>query len=221
MKKRFPSNIVMIAFCVALGTQVTRAQVPSPVVDPQGDALDVLSLGGPLIDIDTIDITFDATNLFFSISFHTPILPPQSGLPNSIFGILELDTDQNVATSIPGAPAQNTVSPPFPFVTMGTDFGISFDPGNTIGFARLFDSAGFDTDVPVTYGPNGVNGTVPLSALGGDDGLLHYTYVGGNGVGNLTDALDQVGVSVPEPASVVTLLTGCGLVLARRPRRGR
>ena len=87
--------------------------LPSPIVDPFGDATAVLGGPPPFLDIDTIDVTYDplGRNLFFSMTFHTPIAPFSAGRPESLVGILEFDIDQNAATG--QAPIQNQFSPPF------------------------------------------------------------------------------------------------------------
>ncbi len=165
------------------------------LVDPMGDAVDSFGAGPPLLDIDTISVTFDATDLFFEMTFHTPISPASVLAPDSVAGLLEFDTDQNPGTGFP--PLQNFFSPPFVPLAAGTDYAVDvaselFHPG----FVDVVQLPGFilvDT-VPITYGPMSFSGQIALASLGGDDGVVDFTSIIGT-FSQPTDATDEVGTS--------------------------
>lgn len=195
----------------------TRGEVQSPVVDAMGDAIDFFGAGEPLTDLDTIDVTYSATDLHFSLTFHTPIAPPSAGLPESLFGAIQFDVDHDPTTG--DAPLQNFFSPPFTSVSLGADYELLFDEDPAMpGFSPLINN----TDetfvmIPLTYTANSVSGVIPLSALA-DDGLLNFTTM----IGTLpqpTDAMDVVGVSVAIPAPAAGLILPGLYALTRRRTR--
>ena len=63
--------------------------------DAMGDAQDTFGAGPPLLDIATISVTYDATTLYFGMTFFTPISPPSAMMPDSVIGLFEFDTDQD------------------------------------------------------------------------------------------------------------------------------
>ena len=183
------------ALCMVLGAIAICRPGMAQLVDPMGDAVDSFGAGPPLLDIDTISVTFDATDLFFEMTFHTPISPASVLAPDSVAGLLEFDTDQNPGTGFP--PLQNFFSPPFVPLVAGSDYVVDlaselFHPG----FVDVLQLPGFilvDT-VPITYGPMSFSGQIALASLGGDDGVVDFTSIIGT-FPQPTDATDEVGTS--------------------------
>ncbi len=186
-----------------MGIVVLASAAPAvgQLVDPKGDAVDTFGAGPPLLDIDTISVTADASTLFFSMTFHTPISAPSQGLPDGVIGLLEFDTDQIAATGLP--PFQNSFSPPFAMLTAGIDYVVDlFSEFLHPGFVDIFDySTGTVVDtIPITYGPMSFSGSVSLSSLGFDDGFVNFTSIIGT-IPQPTDATDAVGKSTPISSS--------------------
>ncbi len=207
--------ILAIAAC---GSIAAAAQGQA-YVDAFGDATAAFGGSGPLLDIDTIDVSYDATNLYFLFTFHTPIVAPSAQQPNSVLGVLEFDVDQNTATGDP--PLQSLYSSNFPNLSAGVDYVLLFsselfDAGNmAVMSVELGDAVGV---VPVTFGTNSLSGVIPLSMLGGDDGLLNFTALIGT-LDQPTDATDVVGTSYQVPVPGAVMLLGAGLLTGRRRRR--
>ncbi len=140
-------------------------------------------------------MTFDATDLFFEMTFHTPISPASVLAPDSVAALLEFDTDQNPGTGFP--PLQNFFSPPFVPLVAGTDYAVDlaselFHPG-FVDVVQLPSFILVDT-VPITYGPMSFSGQIALASLGGDDGVVDFTSIIGT-FSQPTDATDEVGTS--------------------------
>ena len=189
---------------------------PSPIVDPMGDASNTFGAGPPLTDLDTVTVTFDpvAEQLFFSLTFHTPIAPFSAGRPESLVGGLEFDIDQNAATG--SLPFQNQYSPPFAALQTGVDvFVILVDERQGL-FPVIDLNRGKVGEVKATFGPMSVSGFIPFAWLRNDDGIVDFTTTIGT-VRQPTDALKVVGFSVPEPGTI-TLLGLATLAVGRRRR---
>jgi hypothetical protein len=188
---------------------------PSPIQDPKGDAQNSLGAGPPLLDIETIHLSHADGLLSFSMSFFTPIAAPSTGLPEGVVGVIELDTDRNIATGAP--PVQNGFSPPFASLSLGADYLVLlFSEAINPGFVDIVDSS-FNPvgTVPISFTPTSFAGDIPLGMLGGDDGIMDFTTIIGT-VPQPTDAIDVVGTSVPEPATLAMLLAAAAIGLRRR-----
>jgi hypothetical protein len=162
--------------------------------DPMGDAQDTFGAGPPLLDIDTMSVTYDATTLYLAVTFFTPISPASAMAPDSVIGFFELDTDQNVATGLP--PVQNQFSPVFATLAAGIDYAILLaTEAAQPGMVDVFDSAMMQVaTVPIAFGPTSFSFQIPLAALGGDDGIVDFTTTLGT-FAQPTDATDVVGTS--------------------------
>ena len=187
-------------------------------IDSFGDAVGESGLGDTLLDINTASVRFDESNLFFKMTFHTPISAPSANELNSVVGVFEFDIDQSNATGNPAL--QNQFSPPFASLDVGFDFALdlfseTFSPGMVS--LRADDSSPVVGNVPITFTPNSFFGQIPLALLGNDDGQVDFTAVIGT-VSQPTDALDGVGtsVAVPEPSALVILFTGLAGMMGRR-----
>jgi MYXO-CTERM domain-containing protein len=185
-----------------------------------GDAQDTFGAGGPLLDIQAFDVSYDTSNLHFSITFHTLIAPASSGLAHGLHGFLEFDIDENSATG--SAPMQNIFSPPFAMLDAGFEFtlDLAFEE-ITPGFARLWTFDGMVVaDVPLIYEAMAVHGTIALSDLGGDDGAMAFTAIFGT-LPQPTDAIDAIGSSYAVPGPGALAMLALGGVCGRRRRRSR
>lgn len=197
--------------------QVGPAGEPSPVVDPFGDAVDVFGEGGPLLDIDTIDVRYDAEHLLVSMSFHTEISAPSAHRANSLVGAFEFDVDRDPATG--EEPLQNEFAPPFAGLSAGIDFAASFfTEEDHPGFVEIHDTSfHLVSTVPIEFTSHGLSFAVPLDDLG-SDGVVDFTTVIGT-AHQPTDATNVVGRSVPVPTpGSLTLLALAGATAARRRR---
>ena len=211
------TTFICTLFWLLTWTQTTSAQY----VDLFGDAQDTFAVGGPLLDIDTINVQFDELFLLFEMTFHTPISAPSLFLDDSVGGTLEFDIDRTSETG--GMPVQNSFSPPFASLDAGVDFRLDFfSEANNPGFVILTDENGvFVADIAIAYTGNSFSGMIPLAMLGNSDGLLDFTSIIGT-FQQPTDETDSIGTSfraVPEPASAFLLFSGLvGLLTARRKR---
>ncbi len=184
--------------------------VGGPLADAEGDAYYISPGGsGPLIDLALTDISYDGDSMRIELSFFTPISSPTTLQPNGLFGVLELDVDQDDTTG--QAPAQNQGAPPLAFIPAGWEFGIAFQSElfspfhrSVPGFVGLMDFRDCPCNpgnppplvalIPITYTPTGVSLQFPLSYLDDDDGLINFSVSVGNMTGP-TDAADAMGTS--------------------------
>ncbi len=214
---------MMAAMAVLLvGVEATHADF---IFDPQGDAVAVFGKPGPLLDLDTVALVYDANFLYFEVTFFTPIQPASSGAPNALYGLIDLDVDQSSKSGVP--PFQNMWSPPFESLKLGVDFLITLFDLPTPGQVAVVDAADFSVVaiVEVEFSRFSISGAVPLGvislpALGGmEDGLVDYAATIGTFL-QPTDAGDYAGTSVliPAPGSIV-FLGLAGMVGPHRRRR--
>ena len=92
----------------------------------------------------------------------------------NVGGFLSLDLDQNAATGRPpsfGGPRQE----------LGAEYEVGFFSVD-FGYVDLFDArnGAYLQSFPVTVGPRSIKFSIPLLALGGDDGRMNVTGVLGN-----------------------------------------
>lgn len=193
-------TVVLAAVTLLLFTpSLALAQQPSPVVDPEGDAVDTFGEGPPLHDLGVVEVTHGAMNLDVSIMFYGPVEPPSSGDPNLVIGFVELDVDQDPGTGVP--PVQNTLSPPFTTLAMGVEYLILVDDFN--GQVTVLDALTQApvAAAPVIYGAQSISFSIPLEAIDAD-GPVHFSALFGS-LAQPTDALDVVGVSAQEEGGFV------------------
>ncbi len=206
--------LTILAVLLAV-TTVAQAQVVSPVVDPFGDAQDMFGQGPPLHDIDTVHVWYDDDNLNFLTTFHNEITAPHEEDPTTaVYGFFEIDIDQNPATG--NGPIHNAFFGP---ADVGVEYYLDFSFTETLHPNQI---AVCDVNSPdpvgladVVYGYDYIEGAFPLAMIGGDDGLVHFTWMAGSGP-QPTDGTDIYGISVPEPTTLALLAFGCVALLRRR-----
>lgn len=189
------------------GTATVIVRPPLTLVDPIGDdfasgSWEVLAngTGSPYetylasltlpqtpsvsYDITRIDVGRTATALNITLTL-SPVPTLASGgatvSADDLAGFIDLDTDENTATGVnsantffcPGAPLASAI---------GSDFFVSLFERNVDGTFDVFDETAVDQgDVTVTTNVNTVTLSVPLAAIGADDGRATISAVVGNG----------------------------------------
>lgn len=173
----------------------------SPVVlgfdDLVGDILPTVSPVGTIWDIHRVVMTRTGTALTVSITFVQPVmLPPPGGLPSptTLSGYLNFDTDSNPATG--SSPLTAIYCPG------GSGLGMEY-------YAHIFSRLA-NGNYPVKNRYDVVTGeatptvtsfntlaiTVPLAALGGDDGATRMDMIFGSGL-QYTDCAPNLGTFTP------------------------
>jgi uncharacterized repeat protein (TIGR01451 family) len=139
------------------------ALLPVIINDPAGDA--------NAIDVTTVAAASTTSEMAIRLTFN-------AGLgPEGTFGIVHLDTDQNVATGLPptalfGLPEQD----------IGFDYFLSLF--NLPQRVDVFDANNtYIGSVAPIFTADALEFTLPLSFLGHDDGFMDVTMVLGNNVG--------------------------------------
>lgn len=179
-----PVNITTGPGATSCGAVVEDSRLIGPgsggnpvAFDPVGDVHDPSS---PLQnDIVSSKATFDGGALTFTVSFADKIFPASSNNSRRLTGIIEIDTDQNAGTGhrsivhIAGPPEYS------PYLDLGVDYRINlFSESRHPGFVEVETDVSFDDivtgTVPILFTENSFTITVPLIALGSDNGLVDY-----------------------------------------------
>ena len=168
-------------------------------------------------DITSTAATFNGGSLTFKVNFVEHVYAASSGDPRYLTGFIDIDSDQDPATG--GAPAVDVMGPPA--MNLGVDFQIELvSELDHPGFVNVRSKQGVDAvigTVPILFTDTSFSVTVPLTMLGGDNGLVNY----GVGVGvqstGQTDrvpngALPVTSTAVPE----LIAMDGCaGITISR------
>lgn len=215
--------LALVAACVCVASSAARAL---PLSDAIGDTV---AGAYQTYDISAIDAQFSATTLIFTITLTSAPVAPSTNQLQGLSGFIDIDVDLNPFSG--ATAAIDTLGSGFGSTGLGVEYYLDlFTEVSNPGFVSLKDPINLtNTQVPISYGASGFTIGVPLSALGNDDGLVHYAVVVGD-FGFATDqALDplvviqgglpatSVAAVVPEPATA--LLIAIGLV-ALGLRRG-
>lgn len=198
---------------------IYTGEVRADTIDPVGDTF---GTGTVQHDITSINATFNSSSIIFTVDFAGNILPASGGSARSIVGYIDIDTDQNASTG--AEPAVNDFAPG-PAILLGAEFSIDlyseeFLHGQVDVLNDLFDVVG---SAPIIFSTNSFSVMVPLSVLGGDDGLVNYGVV----VGTFDEATDRApngavpATSTPVPEPATTLLLGTGLAAVAHKIRTR
>lgn len=158
----------LVAIMVACGSSTdpepAGVLLRAEVIDPNGDVT-LPVLGSPPPDLVRIEAEATRDSVTFRIRFAANTY---DSLTTNTF--IQIDTDQNSATGLPSSiglgmdymvTAQRTQ-------TLGTRAGVRRCPGPTGICPELTG------DVPVRYVANGLDLTIPLAFLGGDNGRLSF-----------------------------------------------
>jgi len=218
------ARVVTLMLCAFLPAAALAAAHPSPVADRQGDTSDFFA-GPDMQDIQSVDITYDASALYFTISFYNEIGQPSASnsLPK-VFGEIGLDLDQDPATGYMPEQSWAMYDGHFPPVSAGLEMTLDFDTEWYSGYANTFAVSGLYglNRLPVTYASHSISGTVPLTYLGNDDGQVNFVAIVGGAPhpsGHYrTDTLDYVGYSVPVPEPTALALLAFATLAVRRGR---
>ena len=228
-------SLAMVGFALSLQPGVATAV---PIVDPTGDTFNTGT-----IDITSTNAALSGSNIVFTVTFAGNISAASAFAANSVVGFIDIDTDRNSATGgtapwgvaviggnswinffIP--PNPGTPSIPGPTANLGDEFYI--DLGSELFHPGLVDVVTTSTNLPVgtvaiAYGASSLSLSVPLSLLGGDDGVLNYGLI----VGDLNAPTDRAAngatpltsAAIPEPFTLALLGLGLfGIGFSRRKK---
>jgi hypothetical protein len=172
---------------VAAGVDVNLGGPSGTVSDPDSDASPSPN-GDPDPDVISATASSDGTNLNLQVRFKAGTFDPLLTRAQFV-----LDTDQNPATGHPGSDSlcvnDNGIIGVEFLVNLGADLGTSAEVLSYLGTCNSFAFAGNGTTTFVT---DGMNATVPLAVLGGDNGQLNFKVVISEqvGPGSFTGILD-------------------------------
>jgi hypothetical protein len=211
---------------------LTYSHTSSALPDAAGPAITLLSITGDN----------DGTNYTFTLTFANPTIEgPSSGNADSVYGFINMDTDNKAATGVTGMFLDdNSFEPGFGRYSpssLGIDAVINLtsegDPlHGAPGLVDLVSANGFtpiDT-VSVTYAnqtgatPSTLTIAIPLSVFSNNQITLLDTGNFSVAVGNANNATDFLpsASAVPEPGATLLLASGLSVsaIAAGRLRRG-
>src|SRR3954462_11336039 len=100
MRTKTPCRLVAVVLAVMVG--MLEAKAGSLTYSHNSSALP--GAPGPAITLLSITGTNDGTNFTFTLTFAGPTIEgPSSGNNDSVYGFINLDTDNNPATGVSGA----------------------------------------------------------------------------------------------------------------------
>jgi hypothetical protein len=170
--------------------------------DPTGDTYGYWAVQH---DITSFSACYTATQLIITVEFAGPISAYDSGLPNAVDGYIDFDTDQNPATGM-----SSNVDFYSPYTSgLGVDYFVSLDYSSATGDTPVSDDTGTEVGrAPVSFTSNSFTVRVPLSLIGGDDGIVDTATVVGT-VLEPTDACPNGGYITSSSAGQVTIFSEC------------
>ena len=220
------------AAIVVLGVLAPPA-LATPITDVSGDAV---AGAFRTYDITSIDATFTATDLIFTVALSTQPFAPSAAGNTGIYGFIDIDVDNMRLTgAMSNIDAAGAVFPGFGSSGLGMEFYVNlFSEAATPGFVDVRNpfTATSVGSAPITYGASSFSVVVPLGLLGPDDGFVNYAVLVGD-LGSPTDQARDPGFvlagglpasssptpSVPaaEPSTGLLVALGISIML----RRGR
>ena len=196
---------------IALAALLTQAgqAVAAPIVvsDPVGD--NTLGQLAFRYDITSLEYGFDHADFQIGLLFAGPIIPFDIGNPESLFGIIEIDADNNPATGPGGV-----------FTALrGVEFRIALDT-DLLGPDKVpisSSAGGGDREGRIAYGPNSLEVRFDSGIVAG-----YANPVVAATIGTLIEPNDTVPNStVPEPSAAATLFAGTAVLFLYRLRKRR
>jgi hypothetical protein len=162
------------ATCTAVG----MGTVGVTAVDPAADTLSVSSLVLPAAhDIVGMTARYASGWVILVLRLASPAVAPGTGAARALFGVIDLDIDENAATGI--IPLMNAFGGA---AAQGSDYYVSFFAGDSAS-AELFKTTGLGLGsvgrVRATYDADSVIVKIPLNKIGGDDGNISVTMIVG------------------------------------------
>ena len=179
----------------ASATVTIKPEISAGLVDSPGD-----TFGAGTYDIVGITTSRSSTTLTVIITFD-PSTPPSIPLPGSaagpgdLVGFIDFDIDEDNTTGV--VPATSLYCPCSPLSAIGSELFVSLFARNASGNYDIIATAtlaDIGDAVPSLTG-NVLTLTIPLTDLGGDDGITDMTAVVGDNTGP-TDCLPDAGVAV-------------------------
>lgn len=159
------------------------------VGDPTGDTF---GSGATQADITELSANIVDNTLVIGITFDGTISEPDSGQPNAIDGLVDIDTDQDGSTGLVPFVDLATGNPT---TGMGDEFHIDiFDYDGDDSTVSLVDDVanpGATMRVPISFTANSLTVTIPLALLD-DDGALNIAAVMGS-IAEPTDVAPNTG----------------------------
>ena len=188
--------VAVTVTCSAVGPGVPGFTVDDPAADTLPNAT---ANGTQALDLLRVSGRYAPGWLILSLQFSAPITAARRAAANSLYGVIDLDVDENSATGPP--PVVNSFGGS---VAQGIDYEISFFGGDTSGAAGLATAQGLIGLVGATYDADSVVLRIPLSKIGNDDGNLTLSGVIGT-ADRPTDLIPNAGVVlVRRPAGVAS-----------------
>lgn len=157
-------------------------------------------------------VTNDGTNLTITLNFSTPIAPPVDFAPNSIFGYVLLDTDEDPQTGASVSRLDSELGlglseiPPQQIPNgLGVDYVVDLDSvnGSVPGQVDVISATSLNTlaSVPITYGSLSLSLTIPLADLTDPVAVDSNVFFGAI-IGTQQGPTDTL-LGVPEPSTFV------------------
>ncbi len=158
-------------------------------------------------DVRSISGVVSGQSLIITLDFENPITAPSVNVNavNAVGGLIDLDLDQNAATGSPSFDAEPQ---------LGVEVFIDLDSeADNPGQVGLFDITS-NTEIsklPITYAPESLVITVPLSLLG-DANLNYVAYIGNFFSNDLPERVPNTGIAtfpgtVTDPLEPLTSLS--------------
>ncbi len=157
------------------------------VVDPRGDTYN----GSAIPDVISLTVTPGQDTVTISLGFAGLVSSSESGLPNAVIGLIDLDIDQDAQTGF--VALADIYGPPGTQSGLGVEYYVYLflDPqGNA--FVVNSGTAAIAGLAPVTFGDSSLTLKIPLASLGYDDGNMNIAAVVGT-VQAPTDVVPNVG----------------------------
>jgi hypothetical protein len=184
---------------IAAGVDVNLGSPTGTVTDPDSDA-GASPNDDPDPDVVFASVSSDGTNLNLQVRFK----PGTFDLLLTRAQFL-LDTDQNAATGHPGSNAgcvddAGIIGSEY-LINLGADLGTSAAVFDYLGTCNSFGTAGSGSTVFVT---DGMDATIPLLVLGGDDGDVNYKVTiseqigAGPGFTGVLDTMPDLGLAAAQ-----------------------